>query len=56
MRCGCYGDAECMATVRNELTDEAFAAARARGSARSYRELMEHVFAVIEREGGESAP
>ena len=41
---------------RYELDDESFARAHARGAARSYREVMEHVFTVIERQGGEPAP
>ena len=39
--------------VRLELGDDAFAAARTRGAARTYREVMDHVFAVIERQGDE---
>ncbi|MEO5841934.1 MAG: hypothetical protein ABIQ73_01870 [Acidimicrobiales bacterium] len=39
--------------VRLELGDEAFATARARGAARSYREVMDRVFTVIERDASD---
>jgi predicted ATPase/class 3 adenylate cyclase len=39
--------------LRAELGEEAFALAHARGAARSYREVMDHVFAVIERDASD---
>jgi hypothetical protein len=32
-----------------QLGDATFAAARARGATRSYREVMEHIFTTIDR-------